>query len=991
MSKLIVWLGLIGLILMLCATMAFADNNEWRNLHFRNANVEVSLDVNETWMNELGHTWGDIQAAVHANNPGRVEIDSDTFPELNVPALVTFTGTCYESTPVLYHNGMPIPNLEVSEWGLCEYTATIPYWSYWELVESTWTGGTHYNTTTDSMGLGLALGLDARGIFHFNEDVAEPVDSSLYEIDLDNSGGAVWVAQDVWGGAYMFDGVSQHLEVNETTHMNFGTEDFSLSVWFKFNTTPSGNQNIISKGGSGADGYGIVLAGTSKVAARIRGAGGINQVCAQPNALNPQQWYHAAAVYDRDMNIKLYIDGQLVKTCAYLANNNESVDNANALHIGSYSTGTVEFFNGTIDEVMVFGQALNETQVTEIYNESVYYVESEIDLLYEFDDNGTQISDYVGSRDGIRRNGIDYIEGQYQRNALLCNASNSEYVEIVDDDYWDLEDGESMSIALWINTNDTAGKIIANTNGASPQWKLEMSTEEARFVISDGVDTTFTHSTTHINDSQWHHIALSMDFDTQYTKIYIDGVLEDSDNNSAINGMNTTGALSICRLGSHNSNYLNGYIDSLQMYKGYGLTQEDVSNIYNSSRDDYNLVYTNGYYQTQVYNATEEFEPEVEQNFWLSSMLPTYTGIESIWIRADECSNITLGTFTQGTFNGTHYTYPNSPGLCADFQIHLNGTGTNQTFYANMTTESFGIVTPSCDSITVLPNDINVTSDVDASSTFLLNDTDEGNMVFKMYINGVLADTFTVLSLLNGSNASHSYDISTYSIVAGDNVSWDVAPVTVTDYGNAIGSLCLSATFEIQNMDFNIDSYLPAIGNVSILKPNFHTFNITLDDVDGDAECTWWIDGLEQEEDNDNQEDFVFRSTDRINGDHSLEVQCADENFTETQSWDISVEEEDLTLTSIIAICFIAFFLLYFAFNLPKEHYLLQLMLIFVALIVVILIPSLISNGYTAIKLPITKLTTWLFYFFILYVGVYFVYRWTKQSERFIGWLKGRK
>jgi len=79
-----------------------------------------------------------------------------------------------------------------------------------------------------------------------------------------------------------------------------------------------------------------------------------------------RRWYHVVGTYDKDGgadNLRIYIDGQLEDQDTRTGAINSSTGN---VYIGAYAS--VHFFNGSIDDVMIFNRALNETEVMELYS-----------------------------------------------------------------------------------------------------------------------------------------------------------------------------------------------------------------------------------------------------------------------------------------------------------------------------------------------------------------------------------------------------------------------------------------------------------------------------------------------------------------------------------------------------------------------------------------------------------------------------------------------
>ena len=85
-------------------------------------------------------------------------------------------------------------------------------------------------------------------------------------------------------------------------------------------------------------------------------------------ALNTQQWYHVVALFDKDKDTKLYLDG--VEDASVQQNLFAAPMNTEASHyIGNWYTDlSINIFAGTIDEPMFFNRGLTEEEVKSLYN-----------------------------------------------------------------------------------------------------------------------------------------------------------------------------------------------------------------------------------------------------------------------------------------------------------------------------------------------------------------------------------------------------------------------------------------------------------------------------------------------------------------------------------------------------------------------------------------------------------------------------------------------
>lgn len=112
----------------------------------------------------------------------------------------------------------------------------------------------------------------------------------------------------------------------------------------------------------------------------------------------------------------------------------------------------------------------------------------------------------------------------------------------------------------------------------------------------------------------------------------------------------------------------------------------------------------------------------------------------------------------------------------------------------------------------------------------------------------------------------------------------------------------------------------------------------------------------------------------------------------------------------VLGIIGLAFFFIYFAFKLDKDHFLLQLLLVFFALYSTILIPQAVINdscdmkvvsedvtgenvtyGYARVcddtvsntKKTFMLVPLWFFRVFVTYFAIYLVWHWLMRSEKF--------
>lgn len=217
------------------------------------------------------------------------------------------------------------------------------------------------------------IGAYAVGVWRFNEGTGNTVtDSSNYGNNGTwNGSGNHWTTTTVsqLGMAGQFNGTDDYVNMGNPNNgsLSFGTGDFTLSAWFYLNSLPGTWKSIIEKGGSGSAGYGMEISADNKITCSIQGSGGTNQ---HVSGSVPKSgvWHYAACVFDRDNKIFVYLDGKENTSAAYGSGNTNSVDNSVQFRIGEHTGWN---FNGLIDEVRVFTQALAVKEVEKNYADAL--------------------------------------------------------------------------------------------------------------------------------------------------------------------------------------------------------------------------------------------------------------------------------------------------------------------------------------------------------------------------------------------------------------------------------------------------------------------------------------------------------------------------------------------------------------------------------------------------------------------------------------------
>ncbi|MBI2441816.1 MAG: LamG domain-containing protein [Lentisphaerae bacterium] len=173
--------------------------------------------------------------------------------------------------------------------------------------------------------------------------------------------GAKWIPL-AKGGACSFEGRS-YIETPHNPSLNI-TRRITISAWILLRTIPPyACWPAVVEKRSGQPGSGYALLQCSESSAVKLESAGIGSVNTK-NPLPLNTWVHVAGTYDGD-KMQLYVNGALDSTTANTSGS--IIECATSVFIGRRSYEPV-FFNGVLDEIMIFNRGLSAGEVKQIYD-----------------------------------------------------------------------------------------------------------------------------------------------------------------------------------------------------------------------------------------------------------------------------------------------------------------------------------------------------------------------------------------------------------------------------------------------------------------------------------------------------------------------------------------------------------------------------------------------------------------------------------------------
>jgi len=462
---------------------------------------------------------------------------------------------------------------------------------------------------------GTQYGYDNFGLVaYYPFDVQENTANNVtYDYSKNNNDGTLtnttWNNTCVYGGCYQFTGIVNYINTGKTVNTLIGASDFSLSVWYKTNSTSL--EGIMGTYvDSETSGLWLFQIGNI-LTARIKGSGTASGMRDINYALSPNNlWYNVIVIGNRTGNMTMYVNGLNAGTKDITMDNGTLSTSNFVIGIG---TTTSYKFNGSIDEVMIFNTALNSSQISDIYNNQSKRFKSQgtqtikqvnITSGYNQVNLSTSFNAFFGSNISARLGAWDAGSCVVGSGSSVGGSAYKDYdlgthwAEFNTSSYVDVGSGSSLNItnqvtiSVWVKSfqpnKDIIDKIVGGSIGSGKQGFglfLDANGKPYAFVEDTGGNNSGWSATTgtpSINDSNWHYLVGTIDLNGDILKTYVDAINYSAINLSSIGDITNTWSLTIGK--AIKKAYFNGSIDEVMIWNK-SLSSSEIANIYSQGRD----------------------------------------------------------------------------------------------------------------------------------------------------------------------------------------------------------------------------------------------------------------------------------------------------------------------------------------------------------------------------------------------------------------------
>jgi hypothetical protein len=169
------------------------------------------------------------------------------------------------------------------------------------------------------------------------------------------------------GGSLVFDGVNDFVGCGNDASINFGTGDFTVSVWFRRFSNATTNLRLLSKA-AGGDSANAATAGFCFFGSNAGIVFAVNptaaRVFASAATYSLNEWVNVVGLVERGVSVRTYKNANFVSSATAPAG---SVSGTTSLFIGN-NVGSNLHWAGEISNTSIYNRALTPQEIQQNFN-----------------------------------------------------------------------------------------------------------------------------------------------------------------------------------------------------------------------------------------------------------------------------------------------------------------------------------------------------------------------------------------------------------------------------------------------------------------------------------------------------------------------------------------------------------------------------------------------------------------------------------------------
>jgi hypothetical protein len=406
--------------------------------------------------------------------------------------------------------------------------------------------------------------------------------------NYDGTASNVTYGTGVFGQAGVFNGSSSKITITNFQALS----TFSVSMWIKASSQGQDKVILSPYNGSSLDAntLAVLNGGTQILIFTNSFPNNFSISASDTSALFNNNWNNLTYTVDTASNsLKIYING-VEKTTTRVGTTLPQLFSNIKLGV-RWDDYSLQFFNGSIDQVRIFDTALTPLEIEALYTEELCICDGTVDTLdilgdgsciatYQLDGNANDLS---GNYSGTPTD-VSYGVGEFDL-AGVFNGSSS-YVLIPDSPALRLTG--DYAISFWFKTNSIGAiqRLINkdNANDYSGGWALVLEPDSSiTWAHNDGSTNQNWNTGVSITANTWYYVTAVYSDSNNLRSFYLNGSLQ----NTITTNTNVASETDVLLFGAYGQSsplgqYLNGSLDQVRIFNK-ALSAGEVTTLYNET------------------------------------------------------------------------------------------------------------------------------------------------------------------------------------------------------------------------------------------------------------------------------------------------------------------------------------------------------------------------------------------------------------------------
>ena len=405
-----------------------------------------------------------------------------------------------------------------------------------------------------------------------------PFDGSLNDVSANgNTGSAtdIKLGQDrfkIANRAAVFNGVSSGVTAPNAAQLN--TDSATIAFWMNPRVLPASGEAYIVSFGGWQERYKLSLPSHGKLVFTTNATGISDMDAGAANVMIPGVWVFVTAVHDGTNDI-IYFNGVQVASKAVPGKLNKTTK---PLGIGYDPIGVGSYFDGSLDNVMIYGTALTAAQITALYTAQITapIFPQGVVANYPLTVNGAQDNSTYANHGGATATTATTNRFGFGSSAESFNGKTSSVVASNNAPL----NSDFTTVTFWVNPASlpASGEVyLASFGGWQERWKISLPGHgKPVWSTKTATGNSDMDAGTALSLNQW--ASVSFVHDGISDKVYINGALKAT---KAVPGalLKTKYPLGIGWSPIDTCCFFNGSISDFKVYN-YALTDAQIQTAY---------------------------------------------------------------------------------------------------------------------------------------------------------------------------------------------------------------------------------------------------------------------------------------------------------------------------------------------------------------------------------------------------------------------------